>query len=212
VSSAPLPEGPVVAVFAKAPRPGAVKTRLVPLLGEASAARLHAALATRAVATALAAEAGPVELWCSPDEDDPLFHSLARLGAVLRRQPEGDLGVRMAHACEAAFERSRAVILIGADCPALQPDDLRDAADALRNHDAVISPAEDGGYVLLGLAREAPVFDAMPWGSAQVMARTRERLREAGRTWRELRMLWDVDRPEDYARLQQSGLLGELAA
>ena len=198
-------------MFAKAPRPGAVKTRLVPLLGEAAAARLHAALATRAVEVALASRVGPVELWCAPDEDDPLFRSLASLGAALHRQPDGDLGTRMGHACTAAFERSRAVILLGADCPALQPGDLRDAADALREHDAVVAPAEDGGYVLLGLARDAPVFDAMPWGSAQVMARTRERLRGAGRTWRELRTLWDVDRPEDYARLQQSGLLGGLA-
>ena len=199
-------------MFAKAPRPGAVKTRLVPLLGEAAASRLHAALATRAVQIALASRVGPVELWCAPDEHDPLFQSLARLGAGLRRQPEGDLGERMARACAAAFERSRAVILLGADCPALQPGDLRDAASVLRGHDAVAMPAEDGGYVLLGLAREAPVFDAMPWGSAQVMERTRERLRGAGRSWRELRTLWDVDRPEDYTRLRHSGLLGEPAA
>lgn len=187
-----------------------MKTRLVPLLGPEVAARLHAALAERALETALHAAVGPVELWCAPDEDDPWFRSMARRGATLRRQEGEDLGARMSAACEAAFRRGRAAILVGADCPALEPEDLRDAAAALRDHDAVLAPAEDGGYVLLGLQHAAPVFDHMPWGGAGVLARTRERLRGAGLRWRELRTLWDVDRPEDYARLQQSGLLPRL--
>ena len=202
----------MVAVFAKAPRPGAVKTRLVPLLGPGPAARLHAALVERAVDTALAASVGPVELWCAPDAGDALFQGLARRGAILRRQQGGDLGERMANACAGAFAQGRAVILTGADCPALLPADLQAAAGALGGHDAVLAPAEDGGYVLLALRRPAPVFEDMPWGGPAVLARTRERLAAAGLSCHELRTLWDVDRPEDYARLQQSGLLGTLAA
>lgn len=202
----------MVTIFAKAPHAGAVKTRLVPVLGAEGAARLHAALVSRAVDAALAAGVGPVELWCAPDEDHPLFERIARRGAALRRQPEGDLGARMSAACSAAFARPASVMLLGADCPVLEPRDLREAAAALAHSEAVVAPAEDGGYVLLALAREAPVFSDMPWGEAQVMERTRERLRHAGIRWHELRTFWDVDRPEDYLRLQQSGLLGQLAA
>jgi len=126
---------------------------------------------------------------------------------ALRRQEGHDLGARMEAAFRDAFARSTPLLVIGADCPALEPVDLRDAAFALERHDAVIAPAEDGGYVLVGLARAQPIFDGMPWGGPQVLARTRERLRDAGASWHELRMLWDVDRPEDLARLQQSGLL-----
>ena len=74
-------------------------------------------------------------------------------------------------------------------------------------------PAEDGGYALIGLTRPQPrLFADIAWGSAQVMAQTRDRLRECNLRWRELETLWDVDRPEDYHRLQQSGFLNEPAS
>ena len=112
---------------------------------------------------------------------------------------------------QAAFRRalgaSRPVIVIGSDCPALAPADLRAAADALATHDAVVAPAEDGGYVLVALARLLPeIFTQVSWGEGTVMSQTRRRLEEAGARWKELRTLWDVDRPEDYARLQSAGL------
>ena len=72
----------------------------------------------------------------------------------------------------------------------------------------MLVPAEDGGYVLVGLRRAAPVlFDAMPWGTDRVMAETRSRLEFAGLTWRELAPSWDVDRPEDFDRLAASALM-----
>lgn len=199
-----------VAVFAKAPRTGLVKTRLIPVLGEAGATRLHAALVERTLATALAAGVGPVELWCSPDAGDPFFQSQAqRLGAGLAVQPEGDLGARMAAAFDAAFGENHAMLLIGCDCPAFEADHLRAAAAALAANDAVFVPAEDGGYVLVGLARAVPsLFEGIPWGTGEVMARTRDRLREAGARWAELPALWDVDRPEDVERLRSGGFAG----
>jgi uncharacterized protein len=198
----------VVAVFAKAPRAGQVKTRLAGALGAEGAARLHERLATRAVETAVAAGLGPVQLWCAPDSSHAFFARMERrFGVALCVQSGEDLGARMAHAMDAAFRSGHRVVLIGADCPDLVPADLHDAAEALRSHDAVFMPAEDGGYVLAGAARPLPIFGHMPWGTGHVMSRTRERLREAGATWRELRTSWDVDRPEDLGRLQQSGLL-----
>jgi uncharacterized protein len=211
-SSAPRAEaaerGLAIAVFARAPVAGSVKTRLVPLLGAEGAARLQEALVERALATACASRLGPVELWCAPDETHPFFaRCAARFGVTLRRQQGADLGARMGDAFERSLAQHRALVLIGADCPALEPRDLQAAARALDRHDAVFVPAEDGGYVLVGLARtHAPLFEGVAWGGPAVMDETRARLAASGLAWTALPALWDVDRPEDYARLQGAGL------
>jgi rSAM/selenodomain-associated transferase 1 len=198
-----------IAVFARAPVPGEAKTRLIPALGAQGAAALHALLVRRALAAACEANVGRVELWCAPDASDPFFAACGReYGAALRAQRGGDLGERMERAFEAALGENAALVVIGSDCPALTPAALREAAAALASHDAVIAPAEDGGYVLLGLsARVTGLFDAIAWGGAGVMAETRARLARSGRTWTELETFWDIDRPEDYERLERSGLV-----
>jgi glycosyltransferase A (GT-A) superfamily protein (DUF2064 family) len=115
----------------------------------------------------------------------------------------------MARALETMLARGPALV-IGSDCPALTPDDLQAAARSLATHDAVLQPAEDGGYVLVGLAREVPgLFEGIRWGEERVMRDTRTRLRAAKATWRELPARWDVDRPQDYQRLVVTGLLAE---
>jgi uncharacterized protein len=180
-----------VIVFAREPRAGHVKTRLVPLLGAEGAARLHARLVARTLATAREARLGAVQLWTT------------------RRQRGADLGERMHHALARGLRRAARVILIGTDCPALGAAELRRAARWLAGGaDAVLAPAEDGGYALIALRRVSPrLFAQVEWGSARVMAQTRERLAALGWRWRELPAVWDVDRPEDYRRLQRSGLL-----
>jgi uncharacterized protein len=208
------PEAAIL-VFARAPVPGAAKTRLIPLLGAAGAAALHARLIERALATARAAAPEIFELWCTPDAAHPFLQSAALAhGATLRIQQGSDLGERMAHALADALRRGNVALCIGTDCPALTAQHLRDAAAALHDgNDAVFVPAEDGGYALVGLARDAPrLFRGIVWGGSQVMAETRTRLRELGLRWRELETLWDVDRPADYQRLQQSGLLRDARA
>jgi len=206
----------VIVVFAKAPRPGTVKTRLVPLLGESGAAALHARLVEHTLATARAAFPGRIELHCAPDCEDPLFHTLReRYGAALAAQAPGDLGARMAAAFDAALAVHPRALLIGTDCPALTARHLRQAEDALLGGcDAVLGPAEDGGYVLIGLTRtDARLFEGIAWGGDGVLAETRARLRALDWRWRELDTLWDVDRPEDYRRLLESGILdAKLAA
>ena len=195
-----------VIVFAKAPEPGKVKTRLIPALGEAGAAALHRRLAMHSLRAAQDAELGPVELWCAPDTHHAFFAECERAFSVsLHSQCQGDLGARMQHALETVLERAKRAILIGSDIPALSEIYLRDAERALsRAHDAVIGPAEDGGYVLIGLARCHPeLFRDIPWGKPEVLAETRGRL--AALRWRclELPTLWDMDRPEDLERLPE---------
>lgn len=191
-----------IAVLAKAPIQGLTKTRLIPYLGAAGASALQAWLLRRTVATALEANLGPVTLWCAPDPTHPDFIDLAAGGQLtLRQQTAGDLGERM-HQALAESHATVGTLVIGTDCPALDPTHLQQAAVALATHQAVVTPAEDGGYVLIGLRQaDARVFDNVAWGSEQVMAQTRARLREIGWLWREFAPLWDVDRKEDVERL-----------
>lgn len=192
-----------IAIFARAPVPGAAMTRLIPLLGADGAAKLHEKLVLQALASARAADIGPVTLWCAPDSSHPFF---AQTGAALADQQGADPGARMLHAFEVA---QGPLLLIGADCPAITPDDLRWCARALEEGEpALFLPAEDGGYGLVGLARPVPqIFTDMQWGVADVMAKTRARLLQANIPWLEGRTIWDVDRPDDYARLMREGLL-----
>jgi rSAM/selenodomain-associated transferase 1 len=195
-----------VAVLAKAPIAGFVKTRLIPVLGAGGAAVLQGRLVERAVETACAAVVGPVTLWTTPDESHPTFQSVAaRLGVTLARQADGDLGARMLAAVAAA---NASVLVIGSDCPALTSDHLRTAADVLRDRaHAVVIPAEDGGYALIGMRTPEPaLFSDMPWSTPDVMDETRRRLRALGLTWQEPATLWDVDLPTDLERMRGIGL------
>lgn len=192
-----------VAVMAKAPVPGFAKTRLIPALGARGAARLQRRLTCRAIRVALDAGLGAVTLWCAPDARHRFFRALQRTaGVACRPQPDGDLGERML----AAFRRhcpAGPLLLIGTDCPALSSSHLREAARALlRGDDAVFVPADDGGYVLVGLREpHAELFDDVHWSTGSVMSETRARARAAGLTVNELATLWDLDVPRDLDRL-----------
>ena len=183
----------MIIVFARAPVPGAAKTRLIPALGELGAARLHAGLVRHAVRTALASGCGQVEV------HGTARHSFFRsLKTPFRLQRGRDLGERMHH----ALSRNPGAILIGTDCPELTVSDLRRAARLLQaGYEAVLAPAEDGGYALIALRRVAPeTFRNIAWGTSAVFDETVKRLR--GYRWRALRQVWDVDRPEDLERLR----------
>lgn len=209
------PDGAAVIVFARAPRPGMVKTRLIPLLGAEGAAGLHARLVKRTLETARAAGFRRIELHGDPDCDDPFFRFCAgHYGVALVPQAPGDLGARMFAAFEATLAAHGRVLLVGSDCPPLTARHLRQAERALRDGaDAVLAPCEDGGYALIGLTRvDVKLFIDMVWGTGGVMAETRARLQHLGWTWRELETLWDVDRPEDYERLAASSLLDDKRA
>lgn len=196
-----------ILVFAKAPVPGRAKTRLIPVLGAEGAARLHERLLRQTVDTLATAGLAPLTVRCAPDCTHPVFAELAERWRVgLERQCDGDLGARLEQGVRAAFSRPAEavdrVILVGCDCPALDAGYLAAALAALDDHDAVLGPAADGGYVLLGLRGAAPaLFRDIPWGGPAVAGLTRERMRRLGWRWRELATLRDLDRPEDLSLL-----------
>ena len=198
-------------VFAKAPRPGAVKTRLIPLLGPEGAARLHARLIKHTLVHASAAAPDGLELH-TDDIGDPFLRRCAECySAELVPQYGSGLGERMRNAFELVLSKEgcSSAVMIGADCPGLTAWHLRVARQALdEGNEAVVAPAEDGGYVLIGLTRLAPcLFEPIAWGTGDVMEQTRAGFRSLGWRWLELETLWDVDLPNDYDRLVKSNLI-----
>jgi len=192
-----------ILIFAKAPIPGQVKTRLIPMLGAEAAARLHGELVQQTVQRVQASALAPLQLWCAPGIEDPLFDNIKIAGALeLYAQHGADLGARMLHAFTAALQHAQYAVAIGTDWPALETEAITSALQQLQlGDDAVLGPAEDGGYVLLGLRRTDPrLFNDIAWGTAQVLAQSRERLRQLQWNWSELPTSWDLDRPADYKR------------
>jgi hypothetical protein len=193
-----------ILVFAKAPVPGTVKTRLIPLLGEEKATELQAAMITNAVAMAARCQSHEIQLWCSPGTTHPLFRNLQSKYPISVHVQQGeDLGQRMHRAFVHALKDFDTAVLIGTDCPSLSVELLDRAFQVLHNdNDAVIVPAEDGGYVLIGLKKAAiTIFSDIAWGTGQVYEQTTERFRHMRLAWETFDTLWDVDRPADIKRL-----------
>jgi rSAM/selenodomain-associated transferase 1 len=204
-----------IAVFTRAPAPGQAKTRLIPLLGAEGAAAAQRDMTWRTLQTACAVPGAVVSLWCAGELDHPFLRQCGEhFGIALLPQSEGDLGMRMAACLRTLLLAHDRALLIGSDCPAFMAQHLAGAAAALDQARMVFTPAEDGGYVLVGARRGglAPVcFEGMTWSVPQVMQASRERLRalgwRQGVEWMEMPTLWDVDTPADYARAK--GMIGD---
>ena len=198
-----MPTQTRIVIFAKAPIPGEAKTRLIPAIGAERAAMLHAALVERALETA-SFTGHDVELCCTPDASHSFFQQCVEdFDCTLSEQRDGDLGVRMLAAMEDVLADFDFVVIVGADCPSVTPKHVKQAIAALVEHDVVLTPAEDGGYVLIAARRVGTsMFDGINWGSGSVLAQQRKALKIAGLSFVELETLWDVDRPEDLVRLQ----------
>lgn len=197
-------------VFAKAPVPGRVKTRLAGKLGQRGAARLYKTLVSKTLNAAREANLCSIQLWCAPNARHGFFAACRRdYGVELQVQQGSDLGQRMDWALRHALAGCPYAVLIGGDCLSLRIDDLRSAFAALSaGQDAVLGPAEDGGYVLIGLRRPQPaLFKGIQWGGAGVLAATRRRLKRTGLSWTELPPRWDIDRPADLRRLRRDPVL-----
>jgi rSAM/selenodomain-associated transferase 1 len=170
-----------------------VKTRLIPALGAEGAAALAREMLERTVEEALATGLA-VELCGDPEAAD-WFPPTA--GLALTGQGEGGLGERLSRAAARVLDEGPA-LLVGADCPDLDRARLSTAAEALARHDCVLHPAEDGGYVLLGLRWfDSSLFDGIAWSTDMVAAETVRRIERLGWSLLVADMLRDVDEPRD---------------
>lgn len=191
-------------IFAKAPVPGQCNTRLANTIGDQAAAELQAELIKQRVADMCQAALCPVELWCSPDDTHPLFQQMRhRFPVSLAIQSGADLGSRMFMAL--SNQKATYNIIIGTDCPVLRPEHIKETMMHLQEgSDLVIGPAEDGGYVLLGLQKIYPsLFKNIHWGSDQVYQQTLAAARSVHLGIQNLQTLWDIDQYEDYLRFRK---------
>ncbi|MDH5777143.1 MAG: TIGR04282 family arsenosugar biosynthesis glycosyltransferase [Gammaproteobacteria bacterium] len=189
-------------IFSKPPIAGKCKTRLIPMLGEQRAAELHHELTHACLQECTQEQLCETELWCGSSIDHPFFKSLAHCYPVTLMQQQGkNLGERMFNAFQAKSDRKFSII-IGTDCPVMSRAYIQNAIDALSDtKDIVIGPAEDGGYVLLGLCRpEQQLFTDIQWGSGSVYQETMQRIAQLNLSYTVLETLWDLDRPADYRR------------
>jgi len=191
-------------VFLKAPRPGAVKTRLAASLGTEGACAVYRRLVER-----LLWEMAPlpeVELRFTPDDAAAEIRSWIGEHWVLAPQGSGDLGERLAAAAATAFRGgAKRVALIGSDCPEVMRADITAAWTGLLAHEVVLGPAQDGGYWLIGLRAPQPgLFAGMPWSTPAVLEETLARCREARLSVGRLRELADIDTEADWQRFLQS--------
>jgi hypothetical protein len=195
-------------IFTRYPEPGKTKTRLIPVLGSVGAANLqrqmteHTILQVKQLQKAIDIS---VEIWFS-DGDLQLMQKWLGSDLVYQPQGEGDLGLRMARSLLQAFQSgAEKAIIIGTDCPGLNPEILATAFDKLRTFDLVLGPALDGGYYLIGLRQLIPeLFANIEWGTANVFQKTVEIAQKVNLSYVNLVSLADVDRPEDLSIWQQS--------
>lgn len=190
-------------VFAKAPVAGRVKTRLIPALGEEGALQLHQKMIEYTLQKVCAESLAPVELWSDCLDNEFIQSCAERFPVELHLQQGADLGERMQHAFLDVLQRSQYAVLIGTDCPDLSSKEIEQALTWLQHGEqAVLGPAVDGGYVLIGLQTVYPqLFEKINWGSDSVLAMTRERLYSAATQFKELPVMVDVDLPSDLKHL-----------
>ena len=189
-----------LAVFARAPLLGKVKTRLAGEVGEAEALRAYGCLLQGALHR-LQNLACPRILYA---DGAGLEATAVQYGMQLRRQSGADLGARMAGAIDECLGSASAVALVGVDIPGLDANYVEEAFARLATADLVLGPTEDGGYCLIACKQRAPeLFTDMRWGGAEVCAQTARRAETMGLVVAFLPMLWDVDREEDLQRFKR---------
>jgi len=203
------PAQEIILLFTKYPRPGSSKTRLIPALGAEGAAKLQRAM-TLSICEKIKNLA--VKRYChthvyftgSTVEE---IQKLLGKNFTYQHQGEGDLGRRMSAAISEHLGRYRAIILVGADCPDINGTILLAGLEKLKNNDAVIGPAFDGGYYLIGVRGDIAessleyIFTEIDWGGAEVCQQTIQRMTDLQMRYQLLKKLHDIDNPEDLEHL-----------
>lgn len=196
-------------IFAKAPIPGQVKTRLCPPLTPDEAATLHGSFVLDTLErskTAVTKLRLPMDryLACAPDASHVFFKIMEeRHGVRVLDQVGENLGARMTQVFTSTFARGyKQVLIIGTDVPSLPLTHYRQALVLLTTHDLVLGPAHDGGYYLIGLTRAIPdLFAGIPWSTDQVLALTKQKAQALGLKTALLPEWCDIDTIEDLRSL-----------
>ena len=190
-----------IAVFARWPAAGRVKTRLSPAVPVALACEIHRAMLADTLEAASRVDAGERFLyWADAPEARDGFAPPDRFR--VRDQQGHDLGERLGRAfAELLVTPADRAVIVGADCPALDAESLGAAFEALDSRDAVLGPARDGGYWLVGLGRNVKaLFHGIEWSTPRVLDQTLERAAREGVELERLETLDDLDTPEDLLR------------
>jgi len=181
-----------------------VKTRLIPAIGADAAAKVYRQLLDHALGAAYGLHGVRRELWIDGPDDGVCIDYADRFDMTPCWQQGADLGERMYYALATALQKSACAVLIGSDSPEYDTDYLSHAFAELEAHDAVLGPAADGGYLLIGMRRpERRLFNDIPWSTDKVLDLTRRRLAQFGLSWTELPTLRDVDVAGDLAHLPE---------
>lgn len=209
------PDRAALVIFAKAPIPGQVKTRLCPPLTTDEAASLHGSFVLDTLErskTAVAKLKLPLDryLACAPSSTLVFFKIMEeRQGVKLTDQVGDDLGARMNQAFETMFARGyKRVLIVGTDVPTLPLDHYKQALALSETNDLVLGPALDGGYYLIGLKRTAPdLFTNIPWSTDQVLRLTQEKATKMGLKTALISPWRDVDTIDDVQALIETSTL-----
>ena len=197
----------VILLFAKAPVENQVNTRLIPDIGVQAATKLQDDLIQQRLTMLAQENLSAVILMCLPDTQDEYFLQCEQKYPVTLHQQSGtDLGMRMLSGVKHALKNYKYCIVIGTDAPALDASIIEQAIDVLHTkYEVVFVPAEDGGYVLLGMQKTCDfLFQDINWGSAEVMMQSTNKLKKNNTPYKELATCWDIDRLEDYRRYLKS--------
>lgn len=191
-----------IALFAKAPLAGRVKTRLVPPLTHEDAARVARASLEDTARFIVPEVAAPWTLFLDGEADAATRGLAEETGLSILPQEGPELGARLKAAFRALRERgARRVLAIGSDSPTLDPVRIQEGIESLGVCDMALGPSEDGGYYLIGTSgSHESIFDEIPWGSASAAAVTLERARASGLEVRLLAPWYDLDDPESLRR------------
>lgn len=194
-----------IIVMAKAPFPGTVKTRLAGAYDDAEIAALAASFLADTVAAAKLV--GPqVFVAYSPEGGQSIMEPIVGEGVSWIRQQGTDLGERMHAVFAEAFEQGFApLVMVGTDSPTLTPAAYQAALEILQGGtaDVVLGPADDGGFYLIGVSAPQPaLFNGVLWSGPTVLKQTEKNAECMGLRVREITPWYDVDTPEDLARLR----------
>ena len=199
-----------LAVMAKKPVPGWTKTRLLPPLLPQQAADLYEALLRDTLERMSGLGAVQLAVGITPAEALPYFREVSPRGSLLLPVQGEDIGVCLEQVLAELLARGFAKALaLNSDGPSLPLGHVQQAVNALDRADLVLGPSEDGGYYLIGLRSVQPqLFRGIDWSTDRVTMQTLQRAEELGWQVSLLPSWYDIDTPDDLARLERE--LGNL--